>query len=86
MNREEAERLLDSHASQLSEMFDAVLILGSFLEPDGTTACIAGGQGNWYARQGMAAQFIARAKAEGLVDEIRRDEDQPDDDLPNETR
>jgi len=77
MNREEAVNLLNSHASQLSEHFDSVLILASYLEPDGTTTAVAGGQGNYYARQGMAAQFIERAKAEGLVDEIKRaDEDE----------
>jgi hypothetical protein len=44
--------LLDSHAAGLSEHFDAVQILASYLEPDGTTAAVASGQGNWYARQG----------------------------------
>ena len=75
MNRDEAINLLNDHAARLSEHFDAVLILASYLEPDGTTTAVAGGQGNYYARQGMAAQFIDRAKAEGLVDEIKRDDE-----------
>jgi hypothetical protein len=36
------------------------------------------GEGNWYARQGMAARFVEQAKAEELANEIaqRVDEDE----------
>jgi hypothetical protein len=76
MTREQALELLDSHAAALSEHFDAVQILASYLEPDGTTAAVASGQGNWYARQGMAHKFVEQARAEGLAEELSQREDE----------
>jgi hypothetical protein len=75
MTREQALELLNSYAARLSEHFDAVQILASYLEPDGTTAAVASGQGNWYARQGMAHAFVERTRAEEIADEIQRDDE-----------
>ena len=79
MKRDEAVEFLNSHASQLSEHFDSVLILASYLEPDGTTAAVASGQGNFYARIGMAHKFVEQARAEGLAEELSKREDNDED-------
>lgn len=55
--QEEAEEILEKAASVLGEHFDAVQILASWNE-DGQTTCVKRGSGNWYARQGMAHEFI----------------------------
>lgn len=58
MTNKEAEKLMESHAAQLAEHFGAVQIMGTFLRPDGNTVCVKRGAGDYYARQGMAQEFI----------------------------
>jgi hypothetical protein len=72
MTRDEALGLLTAHAVRLSEHFDSVQLLASYLEPDGTTTAVAAGQGNWWARLGMTQGFLEKNKAEGIADEITR--------------
>lgn len=48
---------LNSIIAQLVEHFDAVQLLVSVTE-EGRTSYRAIGAGNWYARQGMAHEFI----------------------------
>jgi len=43
--------------TELSEHFDCVQVMLSFCEEGGTTLKQFG-RGNWYARQGMAHEFI----------------------------
>lgn len=57
MTTEEVEELLEKTAAALGEHFDAVQVLVSWNE-DGATTCVKRGAGNWYARQGMAHEFI----------------------------
>lgn len=57
MNGEEAHALVDRVVEQLSEHFDAVQIMVSWNEQSQTRA-VKAGSGNWYARQGMAHEFI----------------------------
>lgn len=64
MTNEEAEQLLQRTAEQLGEHFDAVQILASKPRDGGGTACFKSGAGNWYARQGMAHEFVEEAKAQ----------------------
>lgn len=58
----EMKALIDGMLSELGEHFDAVQILVSTHDPEGTEA-FARGLGNWYARQGMAREFVERATA-----------------------
>ena len=51
------EQIVQKALDILGEHFDAVLILVSW-NHDGLTSCIPSGSGNWYARQGMAHEFI----------------------------
>lgn len=75
MTREQAVELLNTHAARLSEHFDSVVILASYMEADGTWAAIASGEGNWYARVGLCHQFLENARAEQFVNEFTRRED-----------
>ncbi len=66
MNTEQAKQMIEAIASQLSEHFDAVQILVSF-PSDGGTQGLNAGRGNWYARQGMAHEFVQREQAREIA-------------------
>ncbi len=66
MNTEKAKQMIEAIASQLSEHFDAVQILVSF-PSDGGTQGLTAGRGNWYARQGMAHEFVQREQAREIA-------------------
>lgn len=57
MTKIEAEKLLEETAAKIGEHFDVVQILVSWSH-EGQTSSIKRGVGNWYARQGMAHEFI----------------------------
>lgn len=69
MKREEAERILEDAAARLGEHFDAVQILASGNE-EGLTFCCKRGVGNWYARRGMAHEFINADQAQEIAHQI----------------
>lgn len=54
------EEVVQKCVAVLSEHFDCVQILASELTPENNTGSIFSGSGNWYARQGMAREFITR--------------------------
>lgn len=58
------EQILELAAAQLGEHFDVVQILASTHLDGGGTRCVKRGVGNWYARQGMAHEFIENNIAE----------------------
>jgi len=57
-------------ASGLMEHVDAIQILASVQQPNGETAMFQVGFGNFYARQGMAHEFINADQAKSLAKEI----------------
>lgn len=69
MTHEEAGVMLTEFAAKIGEYFDAVQILASWTE-DGCTYCQKRGTGNWYARVGMAHQFIDSDVAEETAIQI----------------
>lgn len=69
MKAEEAEELCQKVATQLGEHFDAVQILVSWNE-DNSSYCVKRGCGNWYARKGMAHEFIDMDAAQITANEI----------------
>lgn len=73
MSDKEQQALLDRAINQLMEHFDAVQILVTYQKGDDTIRCFKGG-GNWYARQGMAQEFIredqARTDAREIADSL----------------
>ncbi len=70
MTRQEAYELVAQHVAQLAEHFDSVQVLASRMnEKNETEACIDG-SGNWYARQGLAQEFIGLSRAEEIANRI----------------
>lgn len=63
--------IVDAKVSSLMEHFDSVQILVSYITPKGTHIITRGG-GNWYARQGMAHEFIASDRAATEAQELAR--------------
>lgn len=74
MTDQEAGKWLESKTADLTEHFDAVQILASYTDEDGTH-CVKRGAGNWYARQGMAQEFVNSEQAQLLAHEIHREEE-----------
>lgn len=72
LTSKQAAALLERAAAMISEHFDAVEILASRGLPQGGTQCIKRGAGNWYARQGMAREFINEDVAQENACEIAR--------------
>lgn len=81
MDAAKAQEILERAATQLGEHFDAVQILATWSEA-GVTHSIPRGAGNWYARQGMAHEFInqdvAQENAKQIADRIARPDDDGD--------
>lgn len=63
---EQLEKVVQQHVDALSEFFDAVQVLCSHTMKEGTGSVFTG-SGNWFARQGMAHQFIKSDDAETLA-------------------
>lgn len=78
MTQAEAERILESAVEKLGEHFDAVQIFGTWCD-EGSTKFLPRGSGNWYARQGMAHEFINRDisgdAAEQIAAKLKESED-----------
>jgi hypothetical protein len=69
MNPDEAEKLVDAALMTLREHFEAAQILVTWTE-NGKCYSTNRGSGNWYARQGLAHEFIARDRAQEIGREI----------------
>lgn len=77
MTQEEAEKLLGETAAKLYEHFDAVEIMVSW-NSEALTRCAKRGCGNWYARQGMAHEFINSDIAQDAARQIAEQINPPD--------
>lgn len=77
MTHDEALQIIRDVARKLGEHFDTVQILASTTE-GGVTSFSSAGIGNWYARQGMAHEFInsnnAYESATQIVRAMREDQ------------
>lgn len=69
LSPEQLEQIVQVHVDALMEHFDAVEILASHVT-EGGTGNVYRGAGNWYARTGMAADFLKRDEAETLVNRM----------------
>lgn len=67
---------------ELSEHFDSIQILGTFMDEDGDTGKVSMGKGNWYARQGLCREFMeqdaAATNAYELSKVLMEDEEEDD--------
>lgn len=79
MTDKQYRNLVEDAAARLGEHFDAVQILASRPLDGGGTACTKSGVGNWYARQGMAQEFITQDQAQELSTQIAERMNPPDD-------
>jgi hypothetical protein len=79
MTNEEAAILLEEFAAKLGEHFDAVQIMVSW-NIDNQSKCLKRGCGNWYARQGMAHEFINEDIAQENAHQIASRLNPPEDD------
>lgn len=64
MTNSEATAIVDQAIHLLREHFDDVQVLVTWTAEDGHTKDLFCGSGNWYARQGMAHEFLECDKAE----------------------
>jgi hypothetical protein len=71
---ERTEKAIDAILAEvmpkLMEHCDAVQVLITFPSPNGQTLRKADGRGNWYARQGMAHEFINTDQAREIANAI----------------
>lgn len=74
----EQEDLMQETARRLAEHFDAVQILAS-VETSAGTRYISRGCGNWFARQGMAREFIANEESQNRADALAPKINPPED-------
>ena len=72
MTHDEAIAIVDPIALRLTEHFDSVQILASWVDDQKQTHCVKWGDGNWYARQGMAHEFITEDKAREQARELSK--------------
>jgi alcohol dehydrogenase YqhD (iron-dependent ADH family) len=71
MTNEEADQRMKAAVDALREHFDAVQIVASYQE-EGITHAKHKGVGNWYARQGLAREFVYSDVNRDLVDQIAK--------------
>lgn len=72
MSPEELGEMVDKMALQLGEHFDAVQIMATLCDKDGTRSYYRGA-GNWFARQGLAHEFITSEIAESTAKSIAKE-------------
>lgn len=78
MTDDERHRILDEAVAKLAEHFDVVQILVSWTD-DRTTYAKKAGSGNWYARRGMAEEFVDSSRDEDLASRIAKAQEPPPD-------
>jgi hypothetical protein len=83
LDRNQLADIVDKHVKELQEFFPDVQILVSWLEEGtkNTIDCFRGG-GNFYARTGMAREFLQRDASATQAADIRKELDPPDPLLP----
>jgi hypothetical protein len=79
MEKEEMRKLCGRLSTQLGEHAEAVQVMVSWTDNNGTHR-VFHGCGNWYARQGMAHEFIECDKAQTNAVEIASKLEPPPDD------
>lgn len=69
LDPDEQQAIVQHHITALMEHFEAVQILVSSSTPEGTESVFMGA-GNWFARQGMARDFLNQDQARTNAKEI----------------
>lgn len=79
MTEEETIKIVEKAVCDLREFFPHVQVLVSWRAEDEGTSALFRGKGNWYARVGMAREFLTRDESQTTAKEIA-DRLNPDDD------
>jgi len=79
MTDEQRLEILEKHVNALAEIYDAVQVVGTFIDIEGKTRGQKRGSGNWYARRALCEEFIEQAQAEDVADCIARKLEPPED-------
>ncbi len=82
MTNEEAQAIIDDALVKLGEHFDCVQVLVTWPTEERATAALFRGVGNWYARTGMAREFIERDEADTLTRVLAPEMRKPEDEEP----
>ncbi len=77
--RKVLEDLLDKHLRELGEHFPDIQLMVSWTNENGNTEDLMRGRGNFYARLGMAREFLNRDASMISAREIKRELEPPDD-------
>jgi hypothetical protein len=75
LTSQEAQSLLDRHATQLSEHFGAVQIVVSKILSNGSTQGRFAGSGDWYARKALCMEFVERDQANTVAFALKQNEE-----------
>jgi len=70
MTDEQIQAVLERHANELAELFDAVQILTSGVDETGRTFRQYCGSGNYFARTGMCHDFIGQEAATQIANKL----------------
>lgn len=76
MTHDELREFIEKKVAEIHEHCDAVQVLVSWNE-EGVTRDLFSGAGNWYARQGMAREFVIRNKAQEFARQIKDSQPPP---------
>lgn len=83
MKQEDRLKILERHVRELSEIYDAVQIVTTWVDEEGKTLGQKRGSGNWYARQQLCREFIEENINDDLSSSIAKKLDPPDDSWKN---
>lgn len=71
LSPDDMQGVVQGHVTRLMEHFDSVQVLVSVCTDRGTESVFLGG-GNWFARQGMAHDFITKDRAHTEASELSK--------------
>jgi hypothetical protein len=78
MTNEQRLAEMERHVRELSEIYDAVQVCATWLDPEGKTRSQKRGSGLWYARQQICREFIEENIADDTATAIARKLNPPD--------
>lgn len=80
LSSEAFDKICNDFMEKLGEHADTIQILASFYDAEEGTLCRKIGTGNFYARQGMAREFLQQDQAQIAATKIGEVLNPPDDD------
>lgn len=72
MNREQAQAILSKAFEQVRGQLDAIQVFATFRNELGQTEMLHSGEGNYYARRGMIAEYMEQCDEKSRIEERAR--------------